>query len=302
VNLTTITRVKAFKNVPSDDQTHDVELTRLIPAASKFCADYCERVFDGALSFVEYLSTTNGQTRIRVSRPPIRTIISLHDDPLRVYGADTLVDPTEYVVTDPKAGVIEFHGHALSDGFNNLKIVLDCGFLPLTAPAGPTVTPQGTPGATTYAYKLVAFDENGETEASAAGTTTTGNATLGSSNFNRLTWTAVAGAAGYRIYRTVGGATQGLLWTVYSGATLQFDDTAVTGDGSPAPTINTTGIPPDIEEAAIELSWLARDKGNLSMLGFRSKGVADGSYSTLDNEWPAGVKSILDSYCLPTVP
>ena len=55
----------------------------------------------------------------------------------------------------------------------------------------PTVTPQGTTGAVTYDYKVVAVNENGEkTLVSSAGQTTTGNATLGLINFNRVTWTA----------------------------------------------------------------------------------------------------------------
>ena len=84
------------------------------------------------------------------------------------------------------------------------------GPLPAIAtPAVPTVTPQGTTGATTYSYTVTAISEYGETVASPVGSTATGNATLTGANFNRLTWTMVVGALGYRIYRTVGGATQG---------------------------------------------------------------------------------------------
>ena len=57
-------------------------------------------------------------------------------------------------------------------------------------------------------------------------------------------------------------------------------------------------IKDDLTQAAIELAWLARDKGDLALLGLRSKGIAQGSFSMLNNEWPAGVKNILDLYDL----
>jgi len=103
----------------------------------------------------------------------------------------------------------------------------------LATPALPTVTPQGTPGATAYSYVVVALAQNGVSAASAAGSTTTGNATLSGTNTNRIVWVAVAGATAYRIYRTVGGATQGLIATV--GATTTIDDTGLAGDSSTAP-------------------------------------------------------------------
>lgn len=109
----------------------------------------------------------------------------------------------------------------------------------LSAPAAPTITPQGTTGATAYSYKVVAQHRFGSTEASSAGSTATGNATLSSTNFNRITWTAVTGATAYLIYRTVGGATTGLIGVV--GEVTQFDDTGLTGDATTAPTANTAG-------------------------------------------------------------
>lgn len=109
----------------------------------------------------------------------------------------------------------------------------------LSTPSAPTVSPQGTTGATAYSYKVVAGHRHGETAASSAGSTATGNATLSSSNFNRITWTAVTGASYYSIYRTVGGATTGLIGIV--GEVLQFDDTGLTGGSETAPTVSTAG-------------------------------------------------------------
>ena len=111
----------------------------------------------------------------------------------------------------------------------------------LATPGSITVTPQGTPGATTYTYVLVATVGGATTEAGANSSTATGNAVLDGTNFNRLTWTAVAGATGYRIYRTVGGATQGLISTIALGATVTVDDTGLAGGGETAPSTNASG-------------------------------------------------------------
>jgi hypothetical protein len=124
-----------------------------------------------------------------------------------------------------------------SGGYTGNGIVLNS----LTTPGAPTITPQGTTGATTYSYKIVAVMANGQTtDASAAGTTTTGNATLTAGNNNKIDWVAVSGAFQYRIYRTVGGATQGLISTV-TAPVITKNDTGLAGDGSTAPTVNTTG-------------------------------------------------------------
>ena len=57
-----------------------------------------------------------------------------------------------------------------------------------------TVTPTGAAGSTTYKYTVTSFDRRTSTETpfSASGTTTTGNATLSSTNYNNITWTITA--------------------------------------------------------------------------------------------------------------
>lgn len=110
----------------------------------------------------------------------------------------------------------------------------------LSTPSAPVITNIGTTGATSSSYKVVAITLTGTTDASAAGSTTTGHATPNGSNFNRITWTAVSGAIGYWIFRTAGYATQGRIATV--GAVTTWDDTGLTADSSTAPTSNTSGL------------------------------------------------------------
>jgi hypothetical protein len=113
----------------------------------------------------------------------------------------------------------------------------------LSTPAVPTITPQGTTGAATWTYRIEALNRNQTSIASTAGSTATGNATLTSSNFNRITWTAVTGATAYRIYRTVAGTSPTTLGVIaLVGAVLQLDDTGLAGDASTAPTAATGGV------------------------------------------------------------
>lgn len=113
----------------------------------------------------------------------------------------------------------------------------------LATPGSITVTPQGTSGATTWTYKLVAINATGTTEAGAASSTTTGNATLDGTNFNRLTWTAVTNATGYWVFRTAAGGTPSTTGRIaVLGAVTTYDDQGAAGDSSVAPTSNSTGL------------------------------------------------------------
>src|SRR5882672_5266473 len=80
----------------------------------------------------------------------------------------------------------------------------------LATPAAPVITNLGAAGSTAYSYKVEAISKDQTSIASAAGSTATGNATLTSTNSNHIVWTAVTNTLAYRIYRTVGGATQGV--------------------------------------------------------------------------------------------
>lgn len=103
-------------------------------------------------------------------------------------------------------------------------------FTSLATPTGLTVTPQGTAGTTAYSYRISAFNTIGETLACVSVATATGNATLDVTNYNKLAWTAVAGATGYNVYgRKSTGLGETYLATVYTNA---YNDTATTADGN----------------------------------------------------------------------
>jgi hypothetical protein len=114
----------------------------------------------------------------------------------------------------------------------------------LSTPVNVVATPQGTAGAVTVTYKLVALSGASNTAASSAATTTTANATLTTGNNVLITWDAVPGASSYNIYRTAAGgtpSTTGLIGNVLASVGTSFVDTGLAGDSSTPPTVNNTG-------------------------------------------------------------
>lgn len=104
----------------------------------------------------------------------------------------------------------------------------------LATPGAPTVTPTGTAGTTAYEYQIVALDGNGGcTAASAAGATSTGNATLDATNYNALSWTAVTDAVAYAVYGRVSGTMQ--LLAIVSGTSWNDTGTAAITPPSTVP-------------------------------------------------------------------
>lgn len=111
---------------------------------------------------------------------------------------------------------------------------------PLEEPGAPTVAAQGTTGSTTWGYKVSAFSDTGETLVSSETQITDGNATLGTTNFNRVTWTSVVGAVKYAVYRSTAGGTPATTGKLLETALLQLDDTGLTASGS-EPSENLSG-------------------------------------------------------------
>ncbi len=130
----------------------------------------------------------------------------------------------------------------------DLNLYGNLNLIALLTPATPIATVNGTSGASTNAYKVVAYcgptlTPTGHTIASSAVSVTTCNATLSSTNSVTLTWQSVIGATSYGVYRTTAGGTSptttGLIGTTTSST---FTDTGLAGDSSSAPVTNTTGV------------------------------------------------------------
>lgn len=169
----------------------------------------------------------------------------------------------------------------------------------LATPSAPTVTPQGTAGTTTWAYRITALGVDGtETVAGSAGTTTTGNAVLTGTNFNRLTWTAVPGAVAYNIYRETAGGTPSTTGKIGNTVQTTFDDTGLAAAGS-VPSSDTTSalILKNTDAATGAKAWrLAAVSGVSSLLRLERDTSAAGDMSS-----PASVLDIMTSAIRPQI-
>jgi hypothetical protein len=127
-----------------------------------------------------------------------------------------------------------------------------------------TSTTGGTLGAATYYYVVTALGSSGETTKSNEVSITT----TGTTSSNTVTWGAVAGATGYRIYRGTAAGAESVYYSV--GAVTTFTDTGAA---------NTSGTPPASNTAvsstnANTVNWTAVTNAT----GYRVyRGTASGS-------------------------
>jgi len=102
---------------------------------------------------------------------------------------------------------------------------------PLGSPAAPTVAPQGTPGSTSWGYCVTAFSPTGETVASEETLISTGAATLGEVDFNRVSWGALPGAVSYAVFRTTAGGSPSYVGRIARTTGLHVDDVGLSASG-----------------------------------------------------------------------
>ncbi|MDZ4324747.1 MAG: hypothetical protein U1A73_06980 [Pseudomonas sp.] len=140
--LATVVQVKTFLkgDVPA---SLDATVTGILQRVTEAIALHCHRDSWDQAVFTELQSIrpprTSGKligyapvgvSTVWVRHPPISTApaVQLFDDPLRAYGADTLVAAADYIV-EAREGRIELDQKYFSWGLQNVKIVYTGGFL-----------------------------------------------------------------------------------------------------------------------------------------------------------------------------
>jgi len=144
--LTTVHACKSFRGIPGDNQEHDDELARLIPAVQAFLELECGRTFESATVTEYYHGAGSGgdtltaahsaptwRSSLVIARPPIITIAGIWDDPLRAYGSSTQLAASSYVVGDVDAGIILLDGLTFQPGLRNIKVTYQGGFATIPA-------------------------------------------------------------------------------------------------------------------------------------------------------------------------
>jgi hypothetical protein len=162
----------------------------------------------------------------------------------------------------------------------------------LSNPGAPAITNVGTPGATTWTYKIVAVLADGSTTAAGtAGSTATGNATLDATNKNSLTWTAVTGASTYDVYRTVAGLVPSTIGKLANVSSPAYIDAGAAGNLSLPPSTNSTG---SITAANATLTGNAVIAGSSSSATSSTSGNATvgGNSAITGNETVGGTSAV----------
>lgn len=126
--LITVSDCKAFRGIGNEVTEHDDELARLIAAAQAWMEAECGRVFDTG-TVTEYYHGNDWSECLVIARPPITSITNIWDDPLRVYGSDTLLSASRYAIGDAEAGIIELDGLTFQKGLRNIKITYVGGYV-----------------------------------------------------------------------------------------------------------------------------------------------------------------------------
>ena len=167
----------------------------------------------------------------------------------------------------PPAGAAPFYGRDLQNDIYQAQLLdeaavfgagstlnvtnSDLQTTQLSAPAGLTVTAQGTTGSTSYTY-LVADVSNAGTLAPATGVANSaGNATLTPTNSMLISWTGILGHT-YNIYRSVSGGTPsstGLIGTVTLTAAANVGGQTIYNN-TPLPTVLATADSPNVTQNA----------------------------------------------------
>ena len=161
----------------------------------------------------------------------------------------------------------------------------------ISTPTAPTVTPVGATGTTTWSYEITAVGNfGGQTAPSPAGSTTTGVATLSTTDYNLVSWVAPplpAGASGNLVYDSnLTYATQAVGATWANNVPYGYDFTFGSGPGE----LDVTN--PGTDSAALVWTGNGTIQPN-NMLASQIVAVTPGSTYTLsaviDNPAGSGV-------------
>src|SRR5579864_3898434 len=135
--------------------------------------------------------------------------------------------------------------------------------------------------AVTWSYIVTAVNSSGgETVASSTVSISSpgsSNSTLDATHHNDVSWSAVTGAASYKIYRTAAtGGTPSTTGLIGSTTGTSFSDTGLVGAGNSAPTTDTTG------QLTVQGSALFKNTSN-STTAFQVQNTAGGSLLSVDS-------------------
>lgn len=124
IDLTTLATVKEVIGI--GDTSQDTKLDRLITAASRRIMSFCDRRFvEETYTEVQHGRRSNS---LLLRHFPATSVTSLHIDNEGTFGAETLVDATEYTLLDSSLLVMR-SGRRFHVGVANVQVVYTAGYL-----------------------------------------------------------------------------------------------------------------------------------------------------------------------------
>ncbi|MEO0166754.1 MAG: head-tail connector protein [candidate division WOR-3 bacterium] len=127
--LTTVANLKRYLDI--EDNSHDSLLEELINRATLVIESLCNRKFKNLNSNGELQTVTEyhdgGTSSIRLKYYPVSEIVAVYEDPGREFGADTLLDSSEYTV-DEESGILKFDAGNFIRGNKTIKVVYKGGY------------------------------------------------------------------------------------------------------------------------------------------------------------------------------
>jgi hypothetical protein len=204
-------------------------------------------------------------------KSPVRGLFA-QNNRLFAVGGDTLYELSrDGGITERKSTAL---GAMSSPTVTNSPLAPALGFT-----ASLVVTHGGALGSTTYGYSITSTNAYGETIGCPWATSPYGNATLSPTNWNIISWSAVEGATGYKVYRTIGGPTPPQMIAIVKSTTLVYSDVGNPGINIGTPPANTTGQPTGTARYGYKIVATL----GIAQTGASAEGVTNTSQSTLSS-------------------
>lgn len=240
--------IRGLNTLVSNTQIKDVELSQ---------ADDIQLVEDGKIQFPRdgqaYFGSESG-SKVTGLFPYYKSdgtnqLLRMSGTALQKYNSGSWSDVSGYTYTTTldAYGVMAYDKLYICNGTDELTVYDGSSltsFTEISAPSAPTVTRTGTTGSYTFSYKITAVTAVGETTPSTAGTSNLNQATLDSSNYMSLSWSAVTSAIGYNVYGRKDGKWYFIAYVEGNSSTSYVDKGTVTPqEAFTPPEGNTTGGP-----------------------------------------------------------
>lgn len=120
---TTLAKVKEYLQIT--DTASDTLLTDLLARLQAWAESYLDRKIESA-AYTEQ-QDGDGTSLLTLKQYPVTAVTSIHDDTLRVFGADRLIAAADYVTYGDR-GQVKLDGLVFTIGLQNVKAIYTAGY------------------------------------------------------------------------------------------------------------------------------------------------------------------------------